>query len=488
MNFSDFKKNVIAAFFFMLAVMVSGNVNAKVNVRDAVVKIFNDHSKPDFLKPWRDGNIGSGSGSGVVLKGKRILTNAHVVNYSSYLQVQKNSDTKKYLAKVEFISHDADLAILSVDDNSFFDDIQPLSIGKLPKTLDPVEVYGYSIGGTGLSTTKGVLSRVEHRYYSHSKAYLLAGQVDAAVNPGNSGGPVVVNKKIVGIAMQIIKSSSTQNLSYFIPPSVINHFLDDISDGNYDGLVYLGFLAQPVVSEAMQKFYKLSPTQYGELVVALYTGSPASDLLKVDDVIVEVNGYKIANDSSIEFGKNRRTHYKYAFDQLHPGDKIDLKVMRDGKLLKLKLPVNTPQRNPRLLAGLQHGKLPEYYVYGGIVFSPLNRSLINAFGKRRPGQFKAQISEISTDRKHESIVSIALLNAAVNQGYKKYYGIITKVNNQEFDDFEAFISLIENNKKNYTIFEYSNKKKVVIDHNLALETENNILKKYQIGKKSHIDR
>ena len=163
------------------------------DIENSVIKIYTTQAAPDYFTPWRLLTPRQSSGSGSVIAGNQILTNAHVVANASYVQAQKHNDPQRYLARVTFVSHEADLAIITVDDPSFFSDLQPLSIGLLPEPLQEVSVYGYPIGGKSLSITKGILSRVEQQIYAHAGAFLLAGQIDAAINPGNSGGPVILS-------------------------------------------------------------------------------------------------------------------------------------------------------------------------------------------------------------------------------------------------------------------------------------------------------
>ena len=161
------------------------------NIEDSVIKIYTTQAEPDYFTPWRLLTPRQSSGSGAVIENSRILTNAHVVANASYVQAQKHNDPRRYQARVTFISHEADLALITVDDPEFFADLKALTIGDLPEPLQEVSVYGYPIGGKTLSITKGILSRVEQQVYAHAGTYLLAGQIDAAINPGNSGGPVI---------------------------------------------------------------------------------------------------------------------------------------------------------------------------------------------------------------------------------------------------------------------------------------------------------
>ncbi len=207
-------------------------------LRRSTVQIHFTASNPDYTQPWQPGRQGGGTGSGVVIEGKRILTNGHVVANAAYLSVRKSGDIKKYPARVAYAGHDGETAVITVDDESFFEGTVPAKFGGLPYQRDKVAVYGYPIGGTDLSVTEGIVSRVGVTVYSHSARALLAVQTDAAINPGNSGGPVFQDGKLVGIAFQ--HSANAQNIGYVVPMPIIERFLKDIEDGRYDGIPELG--------------------------------------------------------------------------------------------------------------------------------------------------------------------------------------------------------------------------------------------------------
>src|SRR5215472_2670183 len=96
------------------------------SAENAVVKVFATLRRADPLKPWSKQAPVEVTGSGVVIEGHRILTNAHVVSYASQVQVQGNQAGDKVFAKVVAIAHGIDLAVLQVEDPTFFDTRQPL--------------------------------------------------------------------------------------------------------------------------------------------------------------------------------------------------------------------------------------------------------------------------------------------------------------------------------------------------------------------------
>jgi len=171
--------------------------------KQAIVKIYTVAKVPNYLSPW-DSAMQSFTGSGAIIEGGYILTNAHVVANEAFMEVQRYGERKRYIATVYAVSHQADLALLKVKDKAFFKGVTPLKFGKLPEVEQQIVVYGYPMGGSTLSATIGVVSRVEHHTYAHSGESFLAVQVDAAVNPGNSGGPALSDGKIVGVVMTVL--------------------------------------------------------------------------------------------------------------------------------------------------------------------------------------------------------------------------------------------------------------------------------------------
>lgn len=454
-------------------------------LKNAVVKIYTTSAPPDYFTPWRLLNAKQSSGSGAVIAGNRILTNAHVVADARYLQAQKNGHPKKYLARTLFVSHEADLAILTVDDPGFFSDLRPLTIGKLPKPLQEVSVYGYPFGGNALSITKGILSRVEHQFYAHAGSYLLAGQIDAAINPGNSGGPVIVDQKIVGVVMQANTSGHAENLGYFVPPSVINHVLSDAGDGKRDGFPDLGFRTQELESPAMKTAYGLKPSETGALVAKVFENSPASNLIQTNDVILKIDGFLIADDRSIQFRPNLRTNYKFAIDQYHLGDKVDITLSRAGEIKKVELTAGPQHRSYSLVQSQQFDELPQYYIYGGVVFVPLNMNLIKRWGRdwhnKAPVDFLHARNRWSSNEQQELVIALKVLAADVNLGYHDWKNwVINSINGQPIRDFEQFCQTIQNLKQHHVILKDDDGYQMVFDHQQALASEQEILQLYRI--------
>ena len=455
------------------------------NIEDSVIKIYTTQAEPDYFTPWRLLTPRQSSGSGAVIENSRILTNAHVVANASYVQAQKHNDPRRYQARVTFISHEADLALITVDDPEFFADLKALTIGDLPEPLQEVSVYGYPIGGKTLSITKGILSRVEQQVYAHAGTYLLAGQIDAAINPGNSGGPVIVDQQIVGVVMQANAGGRAENLGYFVPPDIVRHVLKDSEDGTLDGFPDLGFRTQTLDSPSAKAAYSLDRDENGVLVIKVFEGSPADGILQENDVILKIDDYDIADDGTIQISQDVLTDYKHAIDVHHSHDQIELTFARDGNLIQTSLRAMQSRKDFSLVRGEKFDAIPQYFIYGGIVFVPLNMNLIkrwgNDWGRTAPVSLLQARNEWATSERRELVVALQVLAADVNLGYHDWRNwVVDSVNGENIIDFGHFAQKLRENDSENVVFKNKNGYQMVINHEQAVASENSILSQYRI--------
>ena len=156
-------------------------------VQKSLVRITATAVEPDYKAPWNAGVIARGIGAGFIIEGNRIMTNAHVVSNSRYLTVERDGDPNKYPARVLFVAHDCDLALVTVDSPNFFKNMTPLKFGGIPELESVVSAYGFPLGGERMSVTTGIVSRIDFQLYTHSSIdQHLAIQISAQINPATA--------------------------------------------------------------------------------------------------------------------------------------------------------------------------------------------------------------------------------------------------------------------------------------------------------------
>jgi len=457
--------------------MLFGANDKEDMTKQAIVKIYTVAKVPNYLSPW-DSAMQSFTGSGAIIDGGYILTNAHVVANEAFMEVQRYGERKRYIATVYAVSHQADLALLKVKDKAFFKGVTPLKFGKLPEVEQQIVVYGYPMGGSTLSATIGVVSRVEHHTYAHSGESFLAVQVDAAVNPGNSGGPALSDGKIVGVVMQVI--SKSQNIGYLVPVTMVRHFIDDMKDGRYDGFADLGLGTQKLENPAMRRYYGLDDNMTGKVIDKIVYRSPAEGILKENDIITAIDGHNIENDGTVEFRRHEYTNFYYYVDRHQMGEKVKLSIIRNGKAMDVEVPLTKTGDDMFLVKTTRYDEMPTYAIYGGYVFSPLTRNLIRSTNRNRL-KLSYLASKWQTKEKEEVVVLLKVLASDISRGDNNFgMWVIDKVNGKPFKNFKEFFALMQQNKEPYYLLEDNDGVKVIIDRKEAMAKQREILEKYNV--------
>lgn len=420
------------------------------------------------------------------------MTNAHVISWAKQIFVKRYQDPKPYSCRVLFAAHDCDLAILEVEDESFFKGMEPLNFGALPKVRSTVLTYGFPAGGEQISYTRGVVSRIEMQKYAHiSNRSFLAVQTDAAINPGNSGGPVIQEDLVVGVAFQGLVG--LENTGFFIPPPIIEHFLEDIKDGKYDGFPDVGLKIVPLQNPAFRKLLALPDEDSGARIDGMLPIPSTTSVIKKDDVLLKVGPYPVANDGSILLEGNR-VDAGAAFDQIQHGNNVKLKIWRDKKELELELP-SYFYKDDRA-EGNQYDLTPRYYIYGGLVFTPLSFDYLKTTGRNLNDEFFAKLlyelthqrHEDPTKRRGEPVVLSAILSHAVNANFKIKGGVLVdQINGIRINSLEDVVKAFESNKKDQHIIEFlPNKVFEALDRKASDDANAEILSTYGVPKNGNL--
>jgi S1-C subfamily serine protease len=430
------------------------------SVENSVVKIFSTMRYPDPFKPWTKQAPAEATASGVVIEGKRILTNAHVVLYASQVQVQANAAGDKVSATVIAVAPGIDLAVLQLDEPAFFDTHPPLArAGKLPKIKDAVLAYGFPTGGSSLSITKGIVSRIEFTPYSFEVSGLRI-QIDAAINPGNSGGPAVAGDKMIGLAFSKL-GGDTQNIGYIIPNEEIELFLKDIVGGQYHGKPAIYDEMQTLENPALRSFLQLDKSVEG-MIVHRPDKSDASYPLKEWDVVTRIGDAPIDNQGMIKLDQDLRVRFNYLVQRLAKNGQVPLTIVRAGKVMQIQLP--TPSEHRTLVADL-NGAYPSYFIYGPLVFSRASREMMGAFEKqtgwiRALGYLKSPLitegfGPPDAEREDLAVVSSPFFPDKLVNGYSSAQSaVVASINGEHVRSLAHLVALLRDLKDPFVSIEF----------------------------------
>ncbi len=476
-------------FAILIGFQGAGYAQGKpTGIEQSVVKIVNQYNRFSWYEPWASGSTGKGTGSGFMISGKRIMTNAHVVSDSALILVYFHNDPQPYPARVVAIGHDCDLAILELEDADRAKRVPPLELDGLPELRSRVVTYGYPMGGQLISSTVGVVSRIEQQTYVHSGVDMhLAVQTDAAINPGNSGGPVIQNGKVVGVAFQ--GNSNLENMGFFIPTQVVNHFLTDLEDGSYDGFPEFGILATNLENPAARAYAGMKKGETGVRVDYIIRGGSAASALQIGDILTSIGGYPVANDGTIVWN-GLRLDSSFVPDQKQMGETIPLHIIRGSERLEVSLPLN--HYSPGASKGHIYDQRPKYYVYAGLVFVPLNRETLKTYSDNwvvdapqeliYESYYRPLIEHDFLDTPH--VIQIRRLDAETNvEEAQHLYRIIESVNGHPVGTLPELVEAFESNTNDFHAirFKYDNRI-TILDRKKSDAANQQILNRYAIPK------
>ncbi|HUS64252.1 MAG TPA: trypsin-like peptidase domain-containing protein [Kofleriaceae bacterium] len=452
----------------------------------SVVRIYATTQDPDYDSPWQAQLPSSSTGSGVVIAPNRILTGAHVIANGTFVQVQKIHDPDKAVARVVGVCHDCDLALLEVDGRRFMEGIEPAKIGELADLRDRVAVVGFPVGGEEISITEGVVSRIEVQRYSHSQRHLLAVTVDAAINKGNSGGPVFKAGHVVGIAFQ--KLETAENAGEMVPAPIIKHFVEACEKGRDLRIPALGITTQGIENPILRKQVGLKDGEGGVLVLSLDYGGSAWGVLEPGDAILEIAGHSIANNSTIKFRGRYRCRYDVSLGWSYVGDPLELLVLRKGARRKVTLTLQPPAQ---LVPRSQYDRPPTYFIFGGLVFQVLSRDFLSTWDSwwdKAPKEFLyLYYSGNRTEERQEVVVLTQVLADELNVGYESLYSeSVVAVNGRMPRDMIDFVHAVESSTGTIEI-RTSSDSYVVLDCEKAHAAAARILDRYRIARDRSTD-
>ena len=289
-------------------------------VRPSVVSIQTAVPTQSFLRNM------AGQGSGVIINSAgHILTNAHVVEGAEQIRVvlhDRRSFKATQVGEVDVLN---DLAVLKID----ADNLLPAEWGESEKLN--VGSIVWAVGspfGYDQTVTSGIISAKDRMRSGNGHQQML--QTDAAVNPGNSGGPLVDSQgRVVGINTAI-HGEQFQGISFAVPSEIAKFVFDQVIDKGYVDFGILGAFPEPVFQNDADRLSL--PDINGALIREVISDSPADNAgLQKNDVVRSWNGKPIVAHGNL---------FRFV-DMTTPNTKIRLTVLRNGKERELEIIVGS---------------------------------------------------------------------------------------------------------------------------------------------------
>ncbi len=446
-------------------------------VAGAVVKLYVTHQPWNVKQPWGKEPAARRTCSGFVIE-QGILTNAHCIMDDTFIQIEVPGLADKIEVERVAINHQVDLALVRPKPPLMLPaDIQPIRFGDLPEQREKVVTIGYSVGGRQVSYTEGVVSRIDVMPYAHSNLPNLLVQTDAAINRGNSGGPVFSDRtgECLGVATQRFSGS----IGYFIPVPVIRQFLTDFeNDGRIRGVPYIGIHLQLLENPTLREYLGMRPGQSGARIAKVSQGG--AEPLREGDVLMQVGGAQIFNDGRIPFREFGRIGLGYEISTRQIGDVLSFLVLRDGKEHEVEV----------VLTGIEHSIIPSmplydeqppYFVAGGMLFRTVEPGYLGndvPFNLRRYfGALRGEEDDID-----ELVIISTIYEADLNKGYDSAHENVRvlSVNDRKIRRLQDVVDAMQGHRGNYHVIELGNSQLIVLDRARVEAEELAIRRQYRI--------
>ncbi len=472
-----------SALFIGFIVTVFSSLTQAISFEKSIVKIEVSTENYDYSLPWAAPRFSGGIGTGFLIGKNQFLTNAHVVSDARQILISAHNVDKKYTAKIKYIAHDCDLALLEIEDFTDFEDVPVLTFKEVLPTLDStVKVIGFPMGGNRISITKGIVSRIDFTNYVHSgvDSHLIL-QVDAAINPGNSGGPAFQGEEVVGVAFQGL--TSADNTGYLIPVPVIKRFLTDIEDGTYDGYVELGISYWSLEQAKLREYYQIKDSQSGVLISQVMPHGSADGILKTGDFLTKIDGISISNTGFIQLKGNPVPLYELA-ERKFTGDKLKFELIREGKLIHAS--VTLDRLKGMDLYKVIYGERPAYLFFCGLAFQPLNQNSLTAHKLSDPSLLQAYNHHLRSENPETQLIALTHIESDLSTTWIQDFkgALLLNVNDIEIVSLSQLGQVIEEQSKisSHLHFEFSGfDMPLILDSKDALQNHERLLKKLNIA-------
>ena len=424
---------------------------ANASIKKSLVRINSTIQTWSASQPWDKSAPTSRRALGVLIDENCVLTTAEMAADASYIELENAESTRKLPAKVIAIDYEANLALLEPNNGNsegFFSELEPISLGNPAMIGDRVGVWQLEDSGMPIITNATIQSVDIVSSFAQGHFFLTyeaKGSMQSASNSFTV--PVVHEGKLLGL---LSSYDAKDQIIDIIPPEIIRAFVDDASDGAYEGFPSLGIAITSTVDPNFREWLRLSDDVGGLYITKVRKGSAAElSGLEKGDVIVEVNGNAIGRRGYYSDSRYGRLYWSHLIrGSLKTGDKVDLKILRQGEEINKTATLARPGK--RLVAHYTYDQAPRYLVKGGLIFQELTATYLKAFGNDWETKAPLNLLDIlaSPEDYEEGRNRVVFLSAVIptpaTTGYEALrHFMVTKVNGHEIADIHSLIEAFE---------------------------------------------
>ncbi len=480
----------LGIFFFLYSFVFANSKSDTLQSSLLEVKVTTQ--APNFQFPWIIKKPILQEGVGVYVGKEQILVLANLIEYATSIEVIKYSSNISEPAKLQKIDFEANLAILTVNNKKFFQDLKPAKFEDKVKLDTEVTICQLDQTQT-LQTAKARISGMDMDQYPLSHIELPYLNIVSNEKLEGKGEIISLDGKIFGI---VYKFLSNKNLARGIPSFIVNQFLEYEQKGS--AFPFMGFQYRPVIDQATKDYYGLK--KEGVLVTEIIPYSGAEKVLQLEDIILEAGEFTLDalgrfQHPDLEYGKQALSFLLHSGKEIGytKGDKIKLKILRNQKEMTVNLPLKAfPYKAIAIPYGHNFGKNPEYTILGGFIFTELSEFLLKEWGTNWRSRVDKKLLYLLDYKKfHEPkqsgkiLVLVQVLPDDSNNGYHNLsMEILKSVNGKTVKSIKELEKIIFQSKEDFAALELENEITIAIELKNLSQINERISQKFNIPKLS----
>lgn len=472
---------LLLACFALPIVARADDRKAIAKLEASIVTIETTRKQYDLQQPWTKRPRTTGK-SGVVVGPKEILTTAEELQNRLNIRVQKNGSGRWWKADVNWLDYHANVALLTVEDETFWKGLKPVEFAKTMPARDTFMVARWKNGN--LESRK-----VDFNQYSVddgrlSAAAMIYVEFESEMVGIGGADPLFGEGKLLGLTC-----SQSENHVRALPSAFLKGVLDRYKSGRWNGLGYFPFYWQITENPDIHAYLQWKGEPRGVMVIMVPAQPPLEDNLKPRDLILQVDGYDIdmqGHYQDPEYGRlmleSLSTRGRFA------GDVVPIKVWRDGheQVVQYRLP-RVDYAN-KLVPDQVFDENPEYLIAGGLVFQPLNKNYLHSWGAdwRRSAPFRLNYfdQEYPSPTRPSIVLLSLVLPDAFNLGYQDLRAlVVVKVNGVAISTISGLKEALQRPRNGFHEIEFmrgDSLKRLVLDANQLDAATARVLERYNI--------
>ncbi len=492
----DYKRTFVffaLIFWFLIIICSLANASVREEMKESLVYLEISSYGYDQLRPWKNTDVEQKSGVGCATGAYHVITPAWNVTDAKLIRAKVSGQNDYIGVTIKTIDYEVDLALLELDAKMMKKPLRPLRFDDKFERGAKLNYYWLNPDAE-ITTGQGYMDRAELLRSAVSYSHLLNLIVTNTSQETGIGQVFCEGMRVLGISCW----SKGTNEAGLIPSVIIKSFLSRAKNINYPGVPVTGFATEALLDPAMRKYLKLpSNISNGVLVTKVYNIGTGSDLLKKNDVILEIEGEEIDAYGKFLHHTYDRIGYQYLISNQKIRDNINFDVWRDGSRQEIRLQAKNFDVGEMFVPFYEWGQQPEYVVIGGYVFQKLTRAYLTNWGKDWEGKVTPHLFHYYNDmafkptlQRREIVILSYVLPSQINLGYTDLSQVVvSKFNGMPISRIGDIIKaqkLNPDDKYDVVEFELDNPK-LVIPRQQIQQANTIVSNNYGITKLVHIN-